>query len=307
MNLKQAHYVRTISECGSLTAAAKKLYVSQPSLSQMLRQIESEIGLTIFDRSVSPFRLTYAGEKYLEAADAMLKAAEQLEQQLLEIRNEHSGRLRLGISVTRAMQVLPRVLPIFTEKYPNVAFELTECGSATLEKLLETGQIDLALAAIESSSTNMAFELIEKETVGILAGRDSNLARQHRDGARVTLADAAQDRFVILTPTHSVRLIQDKLFRRSNFSPPVLLETNSLEVGRRVTLEAGACMLLPNIYADEYVTQRRGEFFPLRDFDNNRHFYACYRKNEFLPSYTRDFIRIVTQVLSQARGPFPGK
>jgi DNA-binding transcriptional LysR family regulator len=58
MNLKQAKYVKTIAQCGSLTAAAKKLYVSQPSLSQMLRQIEDDIGLPIFDRTVSPFRIT---------------------------------------------------------------------------------------------------------------------------------------------------------------------------------------------------------------------------------------------------------
>ena len=63
MNLKQAKYVKTIAQCGSLTAAAKRLYVSQPSLSQMLRQIEDEVGLPIFDRTISPFRITYAGEK----------------------------------------------------------------------------------------------------------------------------------------------------------------------------------------------------------------------------------------------------
>ena len=53
MNLKQAQYVKTIAECGSITAAAKKLFVSQPSLSQMLRQLEQETGLPIFDRSIS--------------------------------------------------------------------------------------------------------------------------------------------------------------------------------------------------------------------------------------------------------------
>ena len=63
MNLKQAQYVKTIAECGSITAAAKKLFVSQPSLSQMLRQLEQETELPIFDRSTTPLRLTYAGEK----------------------------------------------------------------------------------------------------------------------------------------------------------------------------------------------------------------------------------------------------
>ena len=95
MNLKQAQYVKTIAECGSITAAAKKLFVSQPSLSQMLRQIEQEIGLPIFDRSTSPLRLTYAGEKYLYAAERILAANSELESQLKEIKQEHAGRLRL--------------------------------------------------------------------------------------------------------------------------------------------------------------------------------------------------------------------
>ena len=102
MNLKQALYVKTIAETGSLTAAAKQLYISQPSLSQMLRTVEAESGIALFDRSMQPLRLTYAGEKYLEAAESMLLTEERLQKQFREIRNEQAGRLRIGISVSRA-------------------------------------------------------------------------------------------------------------------------------------------------------------------------------------------------------------
>ena len=153
----------------------------------------------------------------------MLAVNEELENQLREIRHDHSGRLHLGISVTRAMQVMPLVLPFFTAK-------------------------------------------IEKETMGILAGKDSHIARTHPAGT------------------------------------PVSLETNSLEVGRRVTVETGACMILPNIYVDDYVQQRKGQFFPLEDYENHRHFYACCRKNEFIPQYTKDFIQITTRVLALQQG-----
>lgn len=299
MNLKQAQYVKTIAECGSITAAAKKLFVSQPSLSQMLRQIEQEIGLPIFDRSTSPLRLTYAGEKYLYAAERILAANSELESQLKEIKQEHAGRLRLGISVTRAMQVMPLVLPIFVPMYPNVNLELTESGSATLEELLQSGSIDLALAALESTSTNLAYELIEKENVGILAGRDSATAKRFRSGKAISLTDTEGDSYVCLTKGHSSRVVQDKLFRRYGFAPHVLLETDSLEVGRRVAVEAGACMILSDIYVDDYVHQHRGEFFKLKDYENYRHFYACYRKDEFIPMYIRDFIQITTRVLAK--------
>ena len=74
----------------------------------------------------------------------------------------------------------------------------------------------------------------------------------------------------------------------------------------RVALEAGCCMLLPSIYIDDYCLQRRGEFFPLEDYENHRHFYACYRKDEFVPRYVRDFIQITTRVLAsqQQKNPY---
>lgn len=299
MNLKQAHYVRTIAQCGSITMAAKKLYVSQPSLSQMLRQIEEEIGLPIFDRSVSPFRITYVGEKYLAAAEAMLAINDQLENQLREIKDDHSGRLRLGISVQRSMQILPLVVPIFRQKYPNVALELTERGSASLEELLQKGDIDLAFAAMESAGTNMVYELIEQETIGILAASNTKIVSRLAPGTPITLDDVKEELFVSLREGHSIRVVQDKLFRRSGFNPQILLETNTLEVGKRVAITSGACMLMSNIYMDDYVRRRRGEFYPLKDYDNHRHLYACYRKDEYLPKYTREFIQITSRVLAK--------
>ena len=306
MNLKQAQYVKTIAECGSITAAAKKLFVSQPSLSQMLRQLEQETELPIFDRSTTPLRLTYAGEKYLHAAERMLAANAELESQLREIRQEHAGRLRLGISITRAMQVMPLVLPVFRQQYPNVTLELTEKGSGNLEELLRMGNIDLALAALESTSPSLAYELIEKETIGILAGRDTAVAKQYVSGTPLPLEAVRRENFVCLTKGHSSRIIQDKLFRRFGLTPNIILETDALEVGRRVALEAGCCMLLPSIYIDDYCLQRRGEFFPLKDHENHRHFYACYRKDEFVPRYVRDFIQITTRVLvgQQQKNPY---
>ena len=121
MNMKQALYFKTIAQYGTITAAAKQLYISQPSLSQTLRQIEDEVGTPLFDRSTSPFHLTYAGERYLKAVEAMLDIETRLKEEIESIRRDDGGRLRLGISVTRAMQVLPDVIPIFTKAYPNRA------------------------------------------------------------------------------------------------------------------------------------------------------------------------------------------
>ena len=299
MNMKQALYFKTIAQYGTITAAAKQLYISQPSLSQTLRQIEDEVGTPLFDRSTSPFHLTYAGERYLKAVEAMLDIETRLKEEIESIRRDDGGRLRLGISVTRAMQVLPDVIPIFTKAYPNVTIELTEAASASLEGLLQKGQIDLALAALEANEANIAYELIEKESIGILAGKDSQLAQLVPSGTPISLEMVEKEAVVSLDTSHSSRIIQDRLFRRYNIRPKILLETSSLEVARRVALKSGACMVLPDVYADEFVFNSGGAFYPLKDYENHRHFYACYRNDENTKKYIRDFVSITTSVLNQ--------
>lgn len=299
MNMKQALYFKTIAQYGTITAAAKQLYISQPSLSQTLRQIEDEVGTPLFDRSTFPFHLTYAGERYLKAVEAMLDIETRLKEEIESIRRDDGGRLRLGISVTRAMQVLPDVIPIFTKAYPNVTIELTEAASASLEGLLQKGQIDLALAALEANEANIAYELIEKESIGILAGKDSQLAQLVPSGTPISLEMVEKEAFVSLDTSHSSRIIQDRLFRRYNIRPKILLETSSLEVARRVALKSGACMVLPDVYADEFVFNSGGAFYPLKDYENHRHFYACYRNDENTKKYIRDFVSITTSVLNQ--------
>lgn len=299
MNMKQALYFKTIAQYGTITAAAKQLYISQPSLSQTLRQIEDEVGTPLFDRSTSPFHLTYAGERYLKAVEAMLDIETRLKEEIESIRRDDGGRLRLGISITRAMQVLPDVIPIFTKAYPNVTIELTEAASASLEELLQKGQIDLALAALEANEANIAYELIEKESIGILAGKDSQLAQLVPSGTPISLEMVEKEAFVSLDTSHSSRIIQDRLFRRYNIRPKILLETSSLEVARRVALKSGACMVLPDVYADDFVFNSGGAFYPLKDYENHRHFYACYRNDENTKKYIRDFVSITTSVLNQ--------
>ena len=299
MNMKQALYFKTIAQYGTITAAAKQLYISQPSLSQTLRQIEDEVGTPLFDRSTSPFHLTSAGERYLKAVEAMLDIETRLKEEIESIRRDDGGRLRLGISVTRAMQVLPDVIPIFTKSYPNVTIELTEAASASLEGLLQKGQIDLALAALEANEANIAYELIEKESIGILAGKGSQLAQLVPSGTPISLEMVEKEAFVSLDTSHSSRIIQDRLFRRYNIRPKILLETSSLEVARRVALKSGACMVLPDVYADEFVFNSGGAFYPLKDYENHRHFYACYRNDENTKKYIRDFVSITTSVLNQ--------
>lgn len=292
MNLKQALYIKTIAEERSITAAAKKLYVSQPSLSQMLRLIEEELGVALFERV--PFRPTYAGERYLHAAAIMLNTNEILTNELQEIRQEGSGRLRLGISRQRAAQLLPKILPRFSKAYPHVVLELREAGSATLERLVQEGEVDLALAATSPSLSDLEYRLIQRETIGILAGRDSPLSAQVPSGVSIGLEAVGEGPFISLKPGHNIRIIQDLIFRERSISPSIYLETDNMETALQVTRTSACYMLCPNVY-----TTPGNCFYPLAGYENLRHFYACLRQGQTVPKFMGRFLELVQECVEK--------
>ena len=197
------------------------------------------------------------------------------------------------------MMILPAVLPVFRERYPGIRLEIREAGSARLEEMLRLGEIDLGLAAVESASLDFSYSLIEKETIGILAGSGSGPAKKHKNGVPLSVLELAKEQIVTLKPGHSVRVVQDSLFRKYALKPDVLLETDSMEVARRVTSAVGACMLCSDIYYYGAVKES-AKFFPLKDYRNERHYYAIWRKDEDLPRYSADFISILRDSLGSA-------
>ena len=119
MNLKHASYIMAILEAGSITAAAKKLLISQPSLSQTVKAVEDELGLPIFDRRAKQLTLTYAGQRYVESMREIMTAERNFLSEIAEMKNDHRATLRIGISAQRSISLLPQILPSFTRSLPS--------------------------------------------------------------------------------------------------------------------------------------------------------------------------------------------
>ncbi len=295
MNIKHAQYILTVLQEGSITAAARKLYISQPSLSQMIKLVENNLGTPIFNRSTDPITLTYAGEKYIQAARQILTINNNLQKEIDEINHEDHGTIKLGIPVQRAMQVLPYVLPKFREKYPGVDIQVFEHGSATTESLVLEGKVDFACLTTYPRQEELEYILVETEDLVLLTSRDSAIARRIPAGTPIDITEARDELFVNIKPGHSVRTTQDRLFIQKDMKPRVLLETMSIEVAKRTALACNAVMICPQNYLSttphllpQCVT------YPILGIEYKRNFYICHRKDRYLTKYMRDFIAILT-------------
>lgn len=145
MTNRELFYIKTIAEEKSISSAARKLFIAQPSLSQTVQRIESALGTKLFQRSSSGLKLTYAGERYYQMANQILRIYEDFKIEVSEINNLKSGRVSLGTTYHFGSQILPQILPAYQRHYPGIEVTVTEDTSNVLEQKLISGQLDFAI------------------------------------------------------------------------------------------------------------------------------------------------------------------
>ena len=153
--------------------AAKKLFISQPALSNMVRKAEKEMGAPIFDRSTIPLTVTKEGAYYIRTVEKILFLERNLERYFQDIAGLQGGTLALGGASYFCSFVYPDLIARFQTKYPQVTIDLTEGNTRELKAGLENESLDLVLeTAMEKDDTSIKRYLFRKENL-ILAVPES--------------------------------------------------------------------------------------------------------------------------------------
>lgn len=145
MNQKDLLYVKMIVEEGGITQAAKKLYVSQPSLSQSVKRIEEALGVVLFKRTPRGLVLTVEGEEYYRMANRVMNIYDSFENEVQNIKELKSGKVVVGTTPHRGMILFPEFLAEFHLKYPGIKVQMVEALTHELEEMLLTGAIDMGV------------------------------------------------------------------------------------------------------------------------------------------------------------------
>lgn len=145
MELRQLRYFCTVAEEKSISAAAKKLYLSQPPLSTQMRQLEQELGCVLFERGARHIQLTPAGQLFYERASAMLELAARTQQELHDYTNGTHGTLRFGAVSSVCGTVLADWIAAFRAAHPAVQFSVAEGNTYQLLEQLRQHRIELAI------------------------------------------------------------------------------------------------------------------------------------------------------------------
>lgn len=145
MDIRQLIYFATIVEEGSISAAAKKLHLSQPPLSYQLKLLEEELHLQLLQRGARGVQLTEAGKVLYKRAQGILELTERTQKELQAMAGGFAGTLHIGTVSSSGASLLDWRIPAFHEQYPQIGFAIHEGNTFELMEMLESGLIELAI------------------------------------------------------------------------------------------------------------------------------------------------------------------
>lgn len=145
MDIRQLLYFTTIAEEGSISAAAKKLHLSQPPLSYQMKLLEEELHLPLIERSARGIELTEAGWVLYKRAQGILELSELTRKEMLAMASGFTGTLHIGTVSSSGASLLGWRIPAFHQKYPQIGFAIHEGNTFELMEMLESGLIELAI------------------------------------------------------------------------------------------------------------------------------------------------------------------
>jgi LysR family hydrogen peroxide-inducible transcriptional activator len=198
MEMHQLRYFVAVARTGTFSRAAVQCRVAQPSLSQQIQKLESEVGDRLFERTRRQAILTPAGALFLPHALSILETAEQGRQAVSEMSGQVRGKVLLGALPTIAPYFLPEIIRLFREKYRGVELILHEAATLQLLRGLEENEFDLALISDAPSSPRIRIENLFSEELLLCLPADHPLVRQKV----VVAGDLQHERFILMQEGH---------------------------------------------------------------------------------------------------------
>ena len=313
MNWNQLQYIVTTAQEKSISKAAKKLYISQPSLTLSIQNLEKELGVVLFERTRGALSLTYAGQLYYDWALNTLHSREQLGARIDDIKEQTSHQIRLGISPHRSTILLPALLPDFYAQFPKSELRIEERPTYQLRALMEEEKLDLIIDVPQPDTLNYQNILLAQEHL-VLAVPESFIKKLPEispeahmittDPSKVTnevvnLQCFGEMPFFMQTEPQNLAAQSRRIYESAGFFPRTRLVCNNISTALDLVKSQLGIVLAPAIYSLPGHAQEGVRYFrmdpQMTDQIDVRQICLVYRKSLYLHAGLKTLISLFVE------------
>ena len=243
VEIRHLRYFLAVAGAGSFSRAADRLGISQPSVSQQMRELEENLRVSLFQRRGRRILLTAAGLIFQEHARAILRQVENFLDELSRDSVQLRGDLHLGTVPWLDVALVPQLLGLFAAKHPNVNLTVTEISSDDIETALEEGRLDVGLGFLTHHSPNLSYERLSTDEYALIVPTGHPWWNRQL----VHVSELHQQRLLQLPRTFVVRRLGDGICRSNQVRPQTVAEISAIETLLRSLAPLNAAALLPKL------------------------------------------------------------
>jgi len=225
IELRHLRYFLAVAETAHFTNAARRLHVTQPTLSHQIRRLEGQLNLQLFERGGRRVRLTPAGKLLAPYAHRVMGELKEAQAALGEMHGLRRGVLRVGIVQTVNACVIPEIVARFGAEHPGIRVACAELSVDDIETGIEAGRFDLGVSFLPPTRSTLEGETLFTEELVAVVGEQHPLAEKKQ----LRMRELAAHPQVLLTARFCTRQLIDKSFEEAGVRPEVNVEMNAIE------------------------------------------------------------------------------
>ncbi|QRG68693.1 cidABC operon transcriptional activator CidR [Brevibacillus choshinensis] len=292
MDIRHLQYFLEVARHNSFTKAAQSLYITQPTISKMVRNLEEEIGVELFERVGKRVSLTDAGWVLFSQAEVMVKSFENMTVHINELMELKRGRLRIGLPPMVGASFFPRVIGRFCEQYPGIRLELFEAGSNKVEADVGSGVLDCGVILLPAKEDIFDHYSFVNENIMLVVHPSHPLAER----SEVAFSELEGERFLLFHEDFALhnRIVDECV--RAGFHPHVVYKSSQWDfLSEMVAANIGITLLPETICAE--LDAERFRIVPLVSPTLKWHLGMIWRKNAYRSFAMREWVRFSEECL----------
>jgi DNA-binding transcriptional LysR family regulator len=244
--LQQLRILKAIATEKNFTKASELLYLSQPSLSKQLKTLEKNLDVLLINRENNKISLTENGKVFLEYSERILALCEESCRALIDLKNGERGNLTVGASQTIGTYLMPRVLALFAQNYPQIDLKVQVNSTRIIAKNIINREIDIAVVGGEipdELKKNLTIENFVEDEFSLIVSRSHPFAKKKI----ITKEDLYHLNFITLNSNSTIRKFIDKILTKNQIETrqlKIIMQLNSIEgIKTAVSLGLGAAFV----------------------------------------------------------------
>lgn len=296
MNWNQIQYVITTAEEKNMTHAAKKLFISQPSLSISIHQLEKELGSTLFERKNGNLELTYTGTLFYEWAKSVSLSQTKLYDLFAEISNGTREKIRIGISPHRSSSVTPQLLQTIYQRYPHCEIVLSEKPANELSILLDNQELDMIVDIPRENQVIYHNERITTEGMCLAVPISYvGTAPFLETEKRIPLHALEPFPFIMLPEESKFGKTSRDCIQLSGFVPRIICTCTFSETVKNLVAEQIGIALLPDFFTSDFYRSSKIQYYKVTPDTFQREIAVVYRNDRYHSRIFLDIVQIIRQ------------